>query len=128
MSEKKKILVVDDEAPIRQLGKIVLERCGYEVAEAANGTLALEMIGDLSVYMPDLIMTDLDYNTPGMNGVNFAREVKKRGYAGPITLGASGVQYVKQDYPDADSLFVDYLDKPFLPQRFVEVAKKHLPE
>ena len=42
MSEKIKLLVVDDEDRIRRLLKMYLEREGYEVEEAENGEVALQ--------------------------------------------------------------------------------------
>jgi two-component system cell cycle response regulator DivK len=52
----KKILVADDKASSRELVRTVLERCGYEVVEAANGAEAVERARATG---PDLVFLDL---------------------------------------------------------------------
>jgi CheY-like chemotaxis protein len=52
----KKVLVADDKASSRELVRTVLERCGYEVIEAANGAEAVELGFE---NMPDLFLLDL---------------------------------------------------------------------
>lgn len=127
MSDKKKVLFVDDEPVVRMLARRNLEMAGYEVYEAADGYLALEALRD-PLKRPDLIATDFDYGTQGMNGVIFAREARRRGYDGPMTLAASGIKYIREDYPDADSLFVEYFDKPFKMAELVQVVRTHVPQ
>lgn len=51
-----RILIVDDESSIRRVLRIVLERAGHEVSEAANGADALERI---SAARPELMLTDV---------------------------------------------------------------------
>jgi two-component system response regulator AtoC len=58
------ILVVDDEAKMRRLLEIMLTQMGYEVLQAENGRIALDV---LVCHEVDLIITDL--NMPGMNGI-----------------------------------------------------------
>ena len=60
-----KILVVDDEAPIRMMLRQALVRHGFEVTEATDGQDALNKIADA---MPDLLL--LDWMMPGMTGIN----------------------------------------------------------
>lgn len=64
----KHILVVDDEFKIRKLLRAYLEREGYEVSEAQNGLVALELAQQDK---PDLIILDL--MMPEMNGYDFLR-------------------------------------------------------
>lgn len=64
------ILIVDDEAVIVDLLRIVLEDAGYQVVVATDGHDALAA---LAVQRPKLILTD--YMMPGMNGVDLARAV-----------------------------------------------------
>jgi len=52
----KKILVADDKASSRELVRTVLERCGYEVMEAANGAEAVALA---RANGPDLLLLDL---------------------------------------------------------------------
>jgi len=67
-----KILVIDDERPIRSLLRAVLESDHHQVFEAANGRLGLELYRERSV---DLIITDLVM--PEMNGFDFISELTK---------------------------------------------------
>lgn len=53
-----RILVVDDEAPVRSVVRRMLERLGYRVLEATNGAEALGII-ETSMHRIDLILTDI---------------------------------------------------------------------
>ena len=57
------ILLADDNAPSRELIREVLEACGYDVAEAANGREALDLIRKSP---PDIVLLDLQM--PVMDG------------------------------------------------------------
>lgn len=50
-----RILVVEDDASLRTVIRLVLEQEGYEIAEAANGRIALEQIDEQE---PDLVLVD----------------------------------------------------------------------
>src|SRR6266498_1268922 len=63
-----RIVVADDEPDIRRLVAFALCRCGYEVAEAAAGDAALDLV---RTEVPDLVV--LDVMMPGMNGTAVAR-------------------------------------------------------
>ncbi len=72
ISEKRKILVVDDEEHILRLMQFLLEKNGFEAITAENGSLALEKVISEK---PDLILLDLDM--PGMNGFDVLERVKE---------------------------------------------------
>lgn len=57
------ILLADDNAPSRELMREILESCGYDVAEAANGREALDLIRKSP---PDIVLLDLQM--PVMDG------------------------------------------------------------
>jgi two-component system cell cycle sensor histidine kinase/response regulator CckA len=63
------ILVVDDEKDIRHLVRILAERAGYRVTEAASGEEALEILQD-RLLEPQLLLTDIVM--PGMSGLALA--------------------------------------------------------
>ena len=65
------VLVVDDEAPIRDILSFYLKRAGYQVLAAGNGAEALEEMGHLK---PDLIISDL--RMPQMPGDELCKQVK----------------------------------------------------
>jgi two-component system response regulator MprA len=70
----KTLLVVNDEPAMRSLLEFALEGEGYEVAGAADG---LEAIERLNTLRPSLILLDL--LMPRMDGVAFAKELRRRG-------------------------------------------------
>jgi two-component system, chemotaxis family, chemotaxis protein CheY len=84
MSTKKKILVVDDSASVRQHVGNVLVGAGYEVIEAADGVLGGQEI-DRS---RDLAMVICDVNMPNLNGIDMVTQVKadERNAALPIIM------------------------------------------
>ena len=67
-----KILIVEDEAAIRQMLSMVLIQEGYNSLEVANVGAAFEMLENLT---PDLIL--LDWMMPGLSGLEFTRRLKK---------------------------------------------------
>lgn len=71
-SAKKKIIIVDDDRGTRFIVKLLLEKQGYQVAEAENGLEGLEL---LSQEMPDLILLDVDM--PQMNGPEMLATVRE---------------------------------------------------
>lgn len=66
------ILVVEDEAPIRDMLRFTLERNEFRVSEAGDVQTARLAIAD---QRPDLVL--LDWMLPGVSGIEFARELKK---------------------------------------------------
>ena len=66
------ILVIDDEESIRTLLRVILEGAGYEVLEAANGRLGLEVYRERSA---DLIITDIAM--PEMDGLELMAELNR---------------------------------------------------
>ena len=64
-----KILVVDDEPPIRKLLRMGLSAHGYEVLDAPNGKIALELLAK----KPDLVILDL--GLPDIDGLELLRRI-----------------------------------------------------
>ncbi len=71
---KQKILLIDDAKDMRSLIKCLLQPEGYEIAEAANGQEALDILEKDSA--PDLIL--LDHNMPVMDGPMFLKVAEKK--------------------------------------------------
>lgn len=69
----KTIFLVDDSATILLSIAAMLTKAGYDVDKAANAEEALKKLG--GGIKPDLLITDL--NMPGMNGIEFIKEVRK---------------------------------------------------
>ena len=69
----KKVLVIDDSKLARLELKKTLNALEFEVIEASDGLIGLEMIKEEP--LPDLIL--LDWNMPNMNGLEFLLKIKK---------------------------------------------------
>jgi two-component system phosphate regulon response regulator PhoB len=115
----KRILLVEDEAPIREMVKIVLEQNGFETIEAEDYDIALEKIGEP---YPDLIL--LDWMLPGGSGVQLAKKLKQLEFVKDIPiimLTARGEEEDKVRGLDAGA--DDYVTKPFSPKELIARIK-----
>ena len=103
----KPILIVDDEAPIRALIRLTLERAGYTCDEAATGTEAADKI-EANTY--DLAL--LDIMLPGMDGLSLCETIRRENNEiGIIIVSAKG-----QESDKIRGLSIgadDYITKPF---------------
>jgi two-component system, OmpR family, KDP operon response regulator KdpE len=102
-----KILVVDDEPPIRKLLRVGLTAQGYDVTEAPNAAAALQSAADDP---PDLIVLDL--GLPDKAGHDLLREWREQGLSVPVVILSSRTDeagIVKALETGAD----DYVTKPF---------------
>jgi two-component system, OmpR family, KDP operon response regulator KdpE len=101
-----KILVVDDEPPIRKLLRMGLSTQGYEILEAPNGKASL----DLLARNPDLIILDL--GLPDIQGLELLRMIRARNEDVPIVvLSSRGDEVGKVQALDLGA--DDYITKPF---------------
>ena len=107
----KKILIVEDEAAIREFEAINLKRVGYDITEAGSGEEALE------IYDSDLEGFDialLDISMPGMDGFALCKELRSRSE----TLGIIMLTARTQEMDKISGLMMgadDYITKPFSP-------------
>lgn len=120
MSENgKKILIVDDEASIREMIAVALEMAGYQCLEASNTQDAYSLIVDDK---PHMVL--LDWMLPGTSGLEFARRLKRddRTAEVPIVmLTAKGEEDNKVLGLEAGA--DDYITKPFSPRELVARLK-----
>jgi two-component system, OmpR family, KDP operon response regulator KdpE len=101
-----KVLIVDDEPPIRKLLRMGLSTQGYEILDATNGKTALALLDE----MPDLIILDL--GLPDMQGLDLLAAIRARNESVPIVvLSSRGDESVKVRALDLGA--DDYLTKPF---------------
>lgn len=100
------ILVVDDESAIRTLVRKYAEFSGYDVTEAANGSIAVEKCRSTAF---DLIIMDI--MMPVLDGISAAREIKSFSDIPIIFLSAKGEEYDRIDGFRAGA--DDYVVKPF---------------
>jgi two-component system, OmpR family, KDP operon response regulator KdpE len=101
-----RVLVVDDEPPIRKLLRMGLTAQGYQTLEAANAKTALDLLNQA----PDLVILDL--GLPDADGHDLLRTIRARNESVPIVvLSSRGDEAGKVQALDfgAD----DYVTKPF---------------
>jgi len=72
---RKKILIVDDSATVRQALSMALRDTGYEVIEATDGCAALACLSEEHTQEINMLITDL--NMPNMDGIDLIREVRR---------------------------------------------------
>ena len=106
MSNKYKILIIEDEANIRNFVKTLLTTNQYQVFTAEN---AAEGMFELRVHCPDLVLLDL--GLPDKDGLDFLLEMRKESMVPVIVLSA---RYDERDKVNAlDFGANDYVTKPF---------------
>ncbi len=120
-----RILVIEDEAPMRELLTYHLREAGHRVALAKDGEEGLSQALKLE---PDLILLDL--MLPGMDGLTVLRRLRRQSDVPVIVLTALGE--VPDKVKGLDCGADDYLPKPFesaeLLARVTAVARRVLPK
>lgn len=109
-----RILITDDEAPVRAMMATVLRQVGYDVVEAKNAREAVEMHREAPA---DLIVTDLVMKD--MDGTELLRRVRAFAPHTPI-VGVSGARHAKIYLNMATLLGAErVLAKPFTTEAFL---------
>ena len=85
-----RVLVIDDEPPIRKLLRVGLSAHGYQIMEASSGKMALELLGGQP---PDLIVLDL--GLPDMQGHELLRTMRVRRSSWPCMSGRPRSRMIK---------------------------------
>lgn len=101
------VLIIEDDATIARFVELELKHAGYDVMRAADGPAGIELIDSGQV---DMVILDL--MLPDMDGIEVAREVRRRGWELPIlmlTARAETHDVVSGFDAGAD----DYMRKPF---------------
>ena len=106
MSEKQRILLVDDDPNISHLVRLYLEKEGFDVTESARGDEALEAFKREA---PALVL--LDVMLPGMDGLQVLKEIRKTSKAPVIMLTARDETFDKVLGLELGA--DDYVTKPF---------------
>ncbi len=116
--ELNKILIIDDEAPMRHMLRLVIEKQGYLAVEAGSGEEAFELLN-----RENYVLALCDIRMPTMNGLAFLAELKSRKIAlTVIMMSAYGsvdtaIECMKQGA-------YDYISKPFKPDEVVLAIRK----
>jgi two-component system cell cycle sensor histidine kinase/response regulator CckA len=117
-----RILIVEDEDPVRNFVVATLSDCGYEVSEAADAEEALEILaedGDFDLVISDVMMPDID----GPTMIKQARE--KLGLKSKVIfMSAYAEAAVREQLDLIDG--AGYIQKPFTLQGVAEQVKRAL--
>jgi DNA-binding response OmpR family regulator len=117
----KKILIIDDEAPIRRVLEIKLKNRGYQVITAKNGVEGFESI---KTQQPDAVITDI--MMPEMDGktlCQLANSIKeKRSFLTIVTTCRIYADELKWINALQDTVF---MEKPFSPARVLEFVDEY---
>jgi two-component system phosphate regulon response regulator OmpR len=111
-TERARLLVVDDDAELRELAQVYLKQQGFDVETVADGT---EMDGALASHSFDLIILDL--MLPGEDGLSIAKRLKGQLNVPIIIVSAQG-----EDVDRIVGLEIgadDYIAKPFNPRELL---------
>ncbi|MGO2508415.1 phosphate regulon transcriptional regulator PhoB [Vibrio hibernica] len=115
----RRILVVEDEAPIREMICFVLEQKGYQTVEAEDYDSA---INKLCEPYPDLIL--LDWMLPGGSGINYIKHLKREELTRHIPVVMLTARGEEEDKVRGLEVGADdYITKPFSPKELVARLK-----
>ena len=116
MSDKQRILLIDDDRNISRLIRLYLEKEGFEVAEAARGD---DGLAAFRKQPPALVL--LDVMLPGIDGLEVLREIRKIGKTPVIMLTAKDETFDKVLGLELGA--DDYITKPFENKELVARVK-----
>jgi len=118
LSGRGRILVIEDEAGVRNIAVTVLRSRGYEVEEAEDGEEALEIINAKPGHF-DLVISDVVM--PGMNGPTLIKQAREKlGHARVIFISGYAEQELARQLDDRA---VSFLPKPFSVRQLSELVK-----
>ncbi len=118
------ILVVDDEAPVREVIKTSLEAYNYKVVMAQDG---IEAIAVYRQYQQHIRCVLMDIMMPSMDGTMAIRTIRKMDSQVKI-IAISGLQWVDPVIETPDSGMKKFLAKPFTTYELLETLRKTLHE
>ncbi|RDE08095.1 response regulator [Pelagibacterium lacus] len=115
-----RVLTVDDSRTILAMLHHTLTNAGFEVIQAENGQVGLDMLGRQEV---DVVITDI--NMPVMDGIEFIRNVRATGrhQSLPILILTTETSQDKRDQGRAAG-GTGWIVKPFDPEKLISVINK----
>src|SRR5690554_56954 len=115
MQMSRKIMIVEDEAPIREMLSFVMEQHGYQVIEAGDYQSALDKIVEP---FPDMIL--LDWMIPGGTGIQLAKKLKSDDFTRSIPIIMLTARGEEEDKVRGLEVGADdYITKPFSPKELM---------
>ncbi len=122
MSDKKKVLIIDDDVDFREQAKVVLESVNYQVLEAADGASGLEIIKKST---PDFILLDVMMEEVD-TGCKMADEIEKLNLDIPVVILSSFADAAGQMFDTSAVPVKEYLQKPLKSDELLAIVKKYI--
>jgi len=120
MSDKPKILLIDDEQSMIETLSVLLKKEGFEVLAALSGTEGIERFGE---HRPDLVLTDV--RMPKVSGVDVLEAIRERDPTTPVVLMTA--QASLQSAIQAVNLgATHYVQKPFSNEELLAILRRSL--
>lgn len=115
----KTVLIVDDEAAIREMIAVALQMAGYRCLEAENAQSAHAIVVD---HQPDIIL--LDWMMPEVSGIELARRLKREtAYADIPIIMLTARSEEDNKIQGLEAGADDYITKPFSPRELIARLK-----
>ncbi|MGK5094656.1 response regulator [Deltaproteobacteria bacterium TL4] len=119
---KSKIMIVDDEKPIRELVAFRLENQGFQCTNVENGTEALRVI---RTNRPSLVI--LDVMLPDINGLEVCKTIKSNPETQAIKVLLLSAKGQQEDQDKGFAAGADaYITKPFLAKQLLNAMERVL--
>jgi CheY-like chemotaxis protein len=115
--------MAEDNAINQRVGKLILQRAGYDIDLVGDGNEALEA-HRAKPY--DLIL--MDCQMPTMDGFEASRQIRKLGHPQPVIIAVTANALVGERERCLNAGMDDYLSKPFQAEQLVSVVKKWVAE
>ncbi len=120
-SGQRLVVLADDEDSVRRFVKSVLEHAGYQVLEAADGSIALALIERVGGAV-DLLVTDCVM--PNLNGTGLVRAVRAKYSAIPVVYTSGFTSDPPGERLDDPSAQCAFIPKPFSPRAFLQLVDR----
>ena len=119
-----KILIVDDDPDVAELGKLALGKAGHEVSSASNREEGLDAVKSFG---PDLLILDVMMEQPD-DGISMAQQLRREKFDKPILMLTSIGKVSGMDFgKDEDMVPVDaFYEKPVAPDVLVNKVNELL--
>lgn len=121
-TERKKIMIVEDNPSNLKLFKLVLEPINCEIVEAYDGIQALEVAEES---MPDIILMDIQI--PRLDGLEVTKKLRQmEKFSNTPIIALTAFAMERDEKAGLEAGCNDYITKPFNTAKFLEVLRKYL--
>lgn len=117
--EQIRILMAEDNAINQRVGKLILQRAGYNIDVVADGNEALEAHQSVPY---DMIL--MDCQMPTMDGFEASRQIRQMDHPQPVIIAVTANALLGERERCLKAGMDDYLSKPFQAEQLVAVVKK----